>query len=125
LEYVLKDVPRDFKKYEVMYKHLAGSKYIRTLDDTIPERSMFVFRFYPTHLLHLIQLRPDDATTKRILRDVLRGIAELHAKRFLHTGKQSPKFPKGQGVDKFSCGPLEQLLGESCWGCLITPGEIK
>ncbi|KMP04291.1 hypothetical protein CIRG_03982 [Coccidioides immitis RMSCC 2394] len=56
--------------------------------DTIPKKSMFVFEYFADHLLHLAQKDLPLEVTKRILRDALRGIAELHDQDIVHTGGQ-------------------------------------
>ncbi|TPX24389.1 hypothetical protein DIZ76_013735 [Coccidioides immitis] len=53
--------------------------------DTIPKKSMFVFEYFADHLLHLAQKDLPLEVTKRILRDALRGIAELHDQDIVHT----------------------------------------
>ena len=51
---------------------------------------MFVFQYFAGHLLRLVQKDLPLAVTKRILKDVLRGIAELHDQDIVHTGSFHP-----------------------------------
>lgn len=81
-----------YQYYREMYQDLAGSRYIRLLHDAIPQQSRFVYRYYPEHLLGAVQKGLALPHTKRILRDVLRGIAELHAKNIVHTGEPRLRF---------------------------------
>lgn len=48
---------------------------------------MFVFEYFADHLLHLAQLELPPAIMKRILKDALRGLAELHDQDVVHTGE--------------------------------------
>lgn len=47
---------------------------------------MFVFQYFADHLLSLAQKDLPLAVTKQILKDALRGIAELHDQDIVHTG---------------------------------------
>jgi hypothetical protein len=49
--------------------------------------SLFVFPFFTGNLLHLAQKDLLLPVTKRILKDALSGIAELHDKSVIHTGR--------------------------------------
>ena len=48
---------------------------------------MFVFEYFADHLLHLAQMNLPPEVMKRILKDALRGLAELHDQDVVHTGK--------------------------------------
>lgn len=48
---------------------------------------MFVYNYFTDHLLGLAQKDLPIALTKRILKDTLRGLAALHDRNFVHTGK--------------------------------------
>lgn len=47
---------------------------------------MFVFEYFTGHLLRLAQNDLPLQVTKRILKDALRGLAELHNRDIVHTG---------------------------------------
>lgn len=68
-----------------MHEDLRGSPYIRTSTDTFPSDSMFAYPYLRSHFLSFIQKDPPLPTTKRILRDALRGIATFHDKGIVHT----------------------------------------
>lgn len=51
---------------------------------------MFVFQYFDDHLLRLAQKDLPIVVTKRILKDALRGIAELHDLDVVHTGSFHP-----------------------------------
>lgn len=61
-----------------MQRALHGSRYLRLLEDMIPDKSIFVYRYLKDHLLSLAQKDLPLLLTKRILNNTLRGIAELY-----------------------------------------------
>ncbi|KAH7094906.1 kinase-like domain-containing protein [Paraphoma chrysanthemicola] len=67
-----------------MYKNLK-SPYIRVANDTIPDHSMFAYKYFKSHLLSFAQRDLQLPLIKRVLRDSLRGIAALHDKGIVHT----------------------------------------
>ncbi|KAF2732067.1 kinase-like protein [Polyplosphaeria fusca] len=86
-KFILKYVHEvNFKDLQDINNRLrGGANYVRLVNDTIPEKSMFVFRYFADHLLRLVQKDLPLAVTKRILKDALRGIAELHDQDIVHT----------------------------------------
>ena len=81
----------NFKDLQDINNRLHGcAKHVRLVEDTIHERSMFVFHYFDDHLLRLVGKDLPLAVTKRILKDVLRGIAELHDQDVVHTGGFHP-----------------------------------
>ena len=85
-KFVIKNVLVDFKYYRDMQRVLGSNRYLRLLQDTIPDRSMFVYKYLKDHLLSLAQKDLPLLLTKRILKDALRGLAELHHQNIVHTG---------------------------------------
>ena len=85
--FVVKNVLADFEYYLDMQRALGRSRYLRLLQDTIPDRSMFVYEYLKDHLLNLAQKDLPLLITKRILKDALRGLAELHHQNIVHTGQ--------------------------------------
>ncbi|KAL8978782.1 MAG: hypothetical protein Q9177_006310 [Variospora cf. flavescens] len=84
-KFVVKNILAEFKYYQDMQRALHGSRYLRLLQDTIPDRSMFVYKYLNDHLLFLAQKDLPLLLTKRILKDTLRGLAELHHQNIVHT----------------------------------------
>jgi serine/threonine protein kinase len=68
-----------------MFDDLRSSPYIRVSEDAVPEDSLFVYDYLQDHLLSFVQKDIPLPTTKRILRDALRGIAALHDRGIVHT----------------------------------------
>ena len=91
---MVKNVLADFDYYHDMQRALGISRYLRVFQDTIPSRSMFVYKYLNDHLLSLAQKDFPLLLMKRILKDALRGLAELHQKNIVHTGQTDPSlFP--------------------------------
>ena len=85
--FVLKEVSQsDFKYYLDIYRSLRSCVYLRLLQDTIQEQSMFVYQYFAGDLLSLAQMDLPIALTKRILKDTLRGLAVLYDHNIVHTG---------------------------------------
>ncbi|KAI4153093.1 MAG: hypothetical protein LQ340_002520 [Diploschistes diacapsis] len=68
-----------------MHRSLGSRAYVRLLQDTIPERLIFVYKYFTDDLLSLAQMDLPIALTKRILKDTLRGLAVLHHHNIVHT----------------------------------------
>lgn len=84
-KWIIKDIsPFKFENLQSIYHGLRGCPYLRQLHDTVPEQSLFVFKYCTGHLLCLIQKDLPIALTKQILKDALRGLAELHNHNFVH-----------------------------------------
>jgi serine/threonine protein kinase len=62
------------------------SAYLRLMRDTIPKQSIIIYDYATDHLLSLAQKEISLSARKRILRDTLRGLAELHKKNIVHGG---------------------------------------
>ena len=68
-----------------MFNDLRMSPYVRVADDTIPDQSMFAYKYFKDHLLSFAQKDIPLPLIKRILKDSLQGIAALHEKDIVHT----------------------------------------
>ncbi|KAF1921810.1 kinase domain-containing protein [Ampelomyces quisqualis] len=85
-QFILKDIP------ELIFHHfnkevrpnLRDSPFIRLPVDTIPEERIFVLRYLKEDLLSLVRREISMQTTKRILKDSLRGLVELHSQDIIH-----------------------------------------
>lgn len=65
---------------------------MRGLEDTAPNESIFVFRYLKENLLGLVQKNLPISTTKKILKDALRGLAAMHDKDIVHNGNETFHF---------------------------------
>jgi serine/threonine protein kinase len=92
-KFVLKEIPRNNYEFCLeIYRKLGSCPYVRGLEDTAANHSIFVFKYLKENLLGLIQNNLPIATTKRILKDALRGLAALHDKDIVHNGIQVFRF---------------------------------
>lgn len=80
--------PVNFEDLQDINRRLhGGTSHVRLTQDTIPEKSMFVFEYFADNLPHITQKDLLVEVLKRILKDALRGIAELHDRDIVHTGR--------------------------------------
>ena len=80
-------IPSTFEDLrEVNHRLRGNASHVRLAVDTIPDKSMFVFEHLTGHLLNLAQKDLSLAAIKRILKDALTGLAELHDQDVVHTG---------------------------------------
>ncbi|CAJ2501966.1 Uu.00g048190.m01.CDS01 [Anthostomella pinea] len=84
--FVLKNVTEpSFITYQGIFQDLRGSQYLRVPCDKASEQSIFVYRYFSDHLLDLAEEQLPLPTTKRILKDALRGLAYMHDRDIVHT----------------------------------------
>ena len=70
-----------------VYCSLPSCPYLLPIHDTIPDQALLVFKYCTGHLFNLAQKDLPIALTKRILKDVLRGLVVLHDHDIIHGGK--------------------------------------
>lgn len=87
-KFILKYIhPVNFEDLQEVNNRLRGNaSHVRLAVDTIPDKSMFVFEHFTGHLLTLAQKNLPLVMIKRILKDALTGLAELHDQDIVHTG---------------------------------------
>lgn len=88
-KYVLKNIfPTKFECQLNMQMSLRDCPNLRVAIDTVPEHLLFVYNHCAGHLLALTKKHIlSDKAKKRILRDALIGLADLHEQNILHGGK--------------------------------------
>ena len=72
---------------------VSSSPHVRTPVEVIPDRHMFVYDFLGSDLQLLNTRVIPPAAKKMILRDALRGLADLHEKSIYHTGSSPIYYP--------------------------------
>ena len=89
----MKEIPRNTYEFRLeIYRRLGSCPYVRGLEDTAPDQSIFVFKYLEENLLGLVQKNLPIAITKRTLKDALRGLAALHDKDIVHNGNKAFNF---------------------------------
>lgn len=69
-----------------LQKPLSGCPNLRVLIDAVPQHLLFVYEHMTDDLLRLGLRDLPAVARKRILRDALTGLAELHDRGIVHTG---------------------------------------
>lgn len=92
-KYVLKNIFHTEFEYQLdLQTPLRERPNLRVVIDTVPEHLLFVYNYCTSHLLELAEKENlSDASKKRILRDTLVGIADLHELNILRGGKHGHK----------------------------------
>jgi hypothetical protein len=87
-QFILKDIPHAiFSNFnEKIRPQLRESRYLRLPWDTIPGQRVFVYKYLTDDFLSLVRKQIPMRVTKQILKDSLRGIAELHDQHIVHLG---------------------------------------
>lgn len=72
-----------------IYGRVDSCPYLRVLQDTILEQSMFVYKYLNESLVRLAQQNFSGASMKRILKDALRGLAAPHDQNIVLNGNEA------------------------------------
>ncbi|KAJ9200660.1 hypothetical protein DTO021D3_2648 [Paecilomyces variotii] len=85
-QFVLKDIPEAiFSNFNKEINHrLPQSPYIRLPCDHIPGQRILVYQYLMDDFLKLVQKKIPARSRKKIIKDSLRGIAELHDRDIVH-----------------------------------------
>ncbi|KAI8945849.1 kinase domain-containing protein [Xylaria longipes] len=85
-KFVLKDIPKNiFSNFnENIQPRLREHPNIRLPSDTIRDQRIFAYRYLTDDLLSLVKKQISRQARKQILKDGLRGIAELHDRDIVH-----------------------------------------
>jgi len=92
-DFIVKNtIPGEFEYQQELQKPLASCPNLRTVADTIPDFELLVYHFLLADLLQLMQRGVFSAQARRrTLTSALTGLADLHERNIIHTGKFYPK----------------------------------
>ncbi|EFE29951.1 uncharacterized protein ARB_03292 [Trichophyton benhamiae CBS 112371] len=118
-DFVLKNVP-DFEYLQKVYQKVDGCSYLRLPQDSMAERSMFVYRYLTADFLNLpVKKELPLDITKRVLRDALQGLAALHDNNIMHNDIKANNIL----VDQKDDGSITDVrLGDLEDAAIVPPG---
>ena len=89
--FILKDIPELIFNHfnEEIRPNLRDCPFIRLPVDTISGERIFVFRYLKEDLLSVVKRDISMQSAKRILKDSLRGLVELHDQDVVHLGNEA------------------------------------
>lgn len=80
-------IPGEFEYQLNLQKQLSACPNVRAVVDAIQELELFIYPFLTGDLLQLSQKSLTKNTRRDILRSALNGLADMHDKHIIHTGK--------------------------------------
>lgn len=80
-------IPGEFEYQQDLQKSLASCPNVRAAVDFVPEFELFIYRYLVGDLLRLRKKALSKDGRRSILRDALTGLAEMHDRNIMHTGK--------------------------------------
>lgn len=77
----------DYEYQQELQKPLSSCPNLRTVVDGLPGPELFIYPFLQTDFLQFIQKNLTDVTRKSMLKSALAGLAAMHDRHIIHTGK--------------------------------------
>jgi len=88
--FIVKNViPGEYKYQQDLQKPLASCPNLRTVVDGLPSCELFIHRFLEPDFLQFGQKNLTEATRRSMLKSALVGLATLHERNIIHTGRLS------------------------------------
>lgn len=82
-------IPGEYEYQQDLQKPLASCPNLRTVVDCVPDPELFIYPFLETNLLQFNQKNLTKATRRSMLKSALVGLAALHERNIIHTGRSS------------------------------------
>lgn len=82
-------IPGEYEYQQALQKPLASCPNLRTVVDGLPGPELFIYPFLQTDFLQFSQNNLIEATRKSMLKSALVGLAALHERNIIHTGRIS------------------------------------
>jgi len=80
-------IPGEYKYQQDLQKPLSSFPNLRTVIDGVPGPELFIYPFLQTDLLQFAQKNLTGTTRKSMLKSALTGLAAMHDRNIIHTGK--------------------------------------
>jgi len=86
--FVIKNmIPGEYEYQQDLQKPLSSCPNLRTVIDGLIDAELFIYPFLQTDFLQFTQKNLTNATRKSILESALNGLAAMHDRNIIHTGK--------------------------------------
>ena len=82
-------IPGEYEYQQDLQKPLASCPNLRTVVDGLPGPELFIYPFLETDFLQFSQKDLSEATKRSMLKSALVGLAALHERNIIHTGRLS------------------------------------
>ena len=87
-DFVIKNmIPGEYEYQQDLQKPLSSCPNLRTVIDGLIDAELFIYPFLQTDFLQFTQKNLTNATRKSILESALNGLAAMHDRNIIHTGK--------------------------------------
>lgn len=80
-------IPGEYEYQQALQEPLASCPNLRTVVDGLPGPELFIYPFLQTDLLQFSQKNLTETTRKSMLKRGLVGLAALHDRNIIHTGR--------------------------------------
>ena len=82
-------IPGEYEYQQSLQKPLASCANLRTVVDGLPGPELFIYPFLESDFLQFSQKNLTEATRRSMLKSALVGLAALHERNIIHTGRMS------------------------------------
>lgn len=89
-DFIVKNlIPGEYEYQQDLQTSVASCPNLRTMVDGLPGPEMLIYPYLKTDLLEFDLEKLTEATRKSILKNALVGLAAMHEKHIIHTGRLS------------------------------------
>jgi len=82
-------IPGEYEYQQDLQRPLASCPNLRTVVDGLPGPELFIYPYLETDFLQFSQKNLTEATRRNMLKSALVGLATLHERNIIHTGRLS------------------------------------
>jgi hypothetical protein len=89
-DFIVKNmIPGEYKYQQDLQSSLASCPNLRTVVDGLPGPELFIYPYLQTDFLQFSQKNLSETTRRSMLKSALVGLAALHERNIIHTGRFS------------------------------------